>query len=80
METKEKVREFIVETFLFGATDSTPQDDESLLDSGIVDSTGVLELVAFLESEFGMDVKDEELVPENLDSIDNVAAFIERKQ
>jgi acyl carrier protein len=80
METKQKIREFIVDTFLFGATDGLPEDGDSLLDSGVVDSTGVLELVAFLESEFGFEVKDEELVPENLDSIDNLTAFVEKKR
>lgn len=79
METKQKIREFIVETFLFGAEDAQIEDGESLLESGIVDSTGVLELVGFLESEFGLEVKDDELVPENLDSIDNLAGFVERK-
>ncbi|MGD8415115.1 MAG: acyl carrier protein, partial [Candidatus Latescibacterota bacterium] len=72
-------REFIVETFLFGADDGQLEDGDSLLESGVVDSTGVLELVGFLEEEFGIEVKDEELVPENLDSIDNLAAFIEKK-
>lgn len=79
METKQKIREFIIETFLFGADDVQIEDGESLLETGIVDSTGVLELVAFLESEFGFEVKDQELVPENLDSIDNLAGFVERK-
>ncbi len=79
MEIKLKIREFIVETFLFGADDAQLEDGESLLESGIVDSTGVLELVAFLESEFGFEVKDEELVPENLDSIDKLARYVERK-
>lgn len=79
METKQKIREFIVETFLFGADDAQLEDGDSLLESGVVDSTGVLELVGFLEEEFGIEVKDDELVPDNLDSIDNLAAFIGRK-
>jgi acyl carrier protein len=79
MDKKQKIREFIVETFLFGADDGQLEDGDSLLESGVVDSTGVLELVGFLEEEFGIEVKDEELVPENLDSIDNLAAFIEKK-
>jgi acyl carrier protein len=79
MDNKQKIKEFIVETFLFGANDGGLKDGESLLDSGIIDSTGVLELVAFLESEFGMDIKDEELVRENLDSIDSLDGFIQRK-
>ena len=53
---------------------------QSLLDSGVVDSTGVLELVAFLEQSFGIEVKDADMVPENLDTIDNIAAFVRRKQ
>ncbi len=79
LEKKEKIRQFIIETFLFDADDAALDDDESLLDLGIIDSTGVLEMVAFVEEEFGIEVKDEELVPENLDSISNLAAYIEKK-
>jgi acyl carrier protein len=79
LETKEKIKSFIIETFLFDASDASLEDDVSLLDSGIIDSTGVLELVSFIEEEFGIEVKDEELVPDNLDSLANIAAFIERK-
>lgn len=77
-EAKDKVRSFIVENFLFG-NDGDLSDDSSFLDEGIIDSTGVLELVSFLEEEFGIAVKDEELIPENLDSIANVVAYLERK-
>ena len=77
-EAKDKVRSFIVENFLFG-NDGGLLDDSSFLDEGIIDSTGVLELVNFLEEEFGIAVKDEELIPENLDSIANVVAYLERK-
>jgi acyl carrier protein len=55
-------------------------DGDSLIDAGLIDSTGVLELVGFLEQEFGIDVADEDLVPENLDSIARLAAFIDRKR
>ena len=79
MDTKKKIRDFIVETFLFGADDEQLGDGDSLLESGVIDSTGVLELVGFLEEEFEIEVKDEELVPENLDSIDNLAAYIAKK-
>jgi len=72
-----KIRAFIVENFLFGNNDF--RDETSFLDDGIIDSTGVLELVAFLEEEFAIIVEDEELIPENLDSIDNIVAFLERK-
>ena len=67
-ETKSKIREFIIENFLFGSANGL-QDDTSFLEEGIIDSTGVLELVTFLEESFEIQVDDEELIPENLDSI-----------
>jgi acyl carrier protein len=54
-------------------------DTDSLLDKGIIDSTGVLELVGFIEENFKVQVNDEELVPENLDSVNNLVSYIERK-
>ena len=78
IETKSKIREFIIENFLFGSANGL-QDDTSFLEEGIIDSTGVLELVTFLEEDFEIQVEDEELIPENLDSIDNVTAYLERK-
>ncbi len=78
MEHKQAIREFIVENFLFGDGNGL-KDDTSFLEDGIVDSTGILELVTFLEEEFSIAVEDEELVPENLDSINNVTNFLERK-
>ncbi len=77
-ETKEKIKTFIVENFLFGSEDGL-KDETSFLEEGIIDSTGILELVTFLEEEFSITIEDEELVPENLDSINNVTAFLERK-
>ena len=77
-ETEQKVRGFVVENFLFGKNEGL-QNDTSFLDSGIIDSTGILELVSFLEEEFSITIEDEELVPENLDSISNVMAYMERK-
>jgi len=76
---EQRLRTFIRDNFLFGA--ETPlADDESFLELGIIDSTGVLELVDFLEREFGVHVADEELVPENLDSIRNLVGYLGRKQ
>ena len=75
---KDKIREFVVENFLFGKDDGL-KDDTSFLDEGIIDSTGILELVSFLEEEFDIAVEDEELIPENLDSIANVTAYLEKK-
>ena len=77
-EVKGKIREFVVENFLFGKDDGL-NDDTSFLDEGIIDSTGILELVSFLEEEFSISVEDEELIPENLDSILNVVAYLEKK-
>ena len=77
---QQQIRRFILTSFLFTEDESQLQNDDSLLDRGIMDSTGVLELVAFLESEFGVKVSDEELVPENLDSVTQIAAFVARKQ
>jgi acyl carrier protein len=80
MSMEKKIRDFIVENFLFGGPDDDLKDDDSLLDKGIIDSTGVLELVAFLEKSYGIQVEDEELVPENLDSIASVSAYVLRKR
>ncbi len=78
-ELHKKIRAFIVETFLFGQDDGFGAD-ASFLEKGIIDSTGVLELVAHLESDFGIKVEDDELLPDNLDSLDAICAFIERKK
>jgi acyl carrier protein len=75
---REKIRAFVIENFLFG-NDEGLNDDTSFLDEGIIDSTGILELVSFVEEEFSISVEDEELVPENLDSINNVVAYLGRK-
>lgn len=77
-ETRDKIRAFIMENFLFG-NDQGLNDDTSFLDEGIIDSTGILELVSFLEEEFDISVEDDEILPENLDSIKNVVAYLERK-
>ncbi|MGE5488835.1 MAG: acyl carrier protein [bacterium] len=73
-----KLRHFITENFLFGRADDL-SDHDSFLEKGIIDSTGILELIAFVEQQYGVKVEDEELVPQNLDSIDSLAAYIERK-
>jgi acyl carrier protein len=80
MPIREQMREFIVENFLFGESENGLRDSDSLLDKGIIDSTGVLELVSYIEDTYEIDVEDEELTPENLDSIANLTAYIERKQ
>jgi acyl carrier protein len=73
-----KIRGYIRESFLFGS-DQKLSDEDSLLDAGVIDSTGAMELVSFLETEFSLDVNDHDLVPENLDSVAAMAAFVTRK-
>ena len=79
MQHKQAIKEFIVENFLFGEGNGL-KDETSLLEEGIIDSTGILELVTFLEDEFSITVEDEELIPENLDSIANVVQYLTTKQ
>ena len=76
---REKIRKFISENFLFGKEPEGLTDDDSFLEKGIIDSTGVLELVAFIEETFGVKVADDELIPENLDSVNNLVNFVEKK-
>jgi acyl carrier protein len=72
------IRKFLSDQFLFG--EDRPLDrDVSLFDQGIVDSTGILEVINFLEEHFGIKVQDTELLPENLDTIGNICAFLDRK-
>lgn len=75
---KKEIKEFIIENFLFGNANGL-QDDTSFLEEGIIDSTGVLELVTFMEENYDIQVNDDELIPENLDSINNVTSYLERK-
>jgi len=75
---KIKVRNFIVGNFLFGETDGL-LDDTSFLEAGILDSTGVMEVVGFLEEQFSIRIDDDELTPENLDSIASIGKFVSSK-
>jgi acyl carrier protein len=79
MNIANEVRQFIIDNFLFEDNGSL-KEDTSFLESGALDSTGVLELISFIEEKFGISVADEDLVPENLDSISRVTRFIEQKQ
>ena len=78
-KTKETIRNYIVANFLFGENDGL-DDDTSLLEQKIIDSTGILEMVAFLEKEFSISVEDEELIPENLDSINSMYHYLSVKK
>ena len=77
-DIKTSIKAFIVDNFLFGTTGSL-EDDTSLLEEGIIDSSGVLELITFLEETYDITVDDEELIPQNLDSINNLTAFLNTK-
>jgi acyl carrier protein len=77
--TKDVIINFIKENFVMGRSDTVIDPSMSLIESGIMDSTGVLELVEFLESTFSIKIEDEELVPENLETIDNIIAFLNKK-
>lgn len=77
-DIKKTIKTFIVENFLFGE-DEDLNDDTSFLDDGIIDSTGVLELVEFIEEQFNFKIDDEEMIPENLDSLNNLEAYISKQ-
>ena len=80
MDTRNAVKDFIIRNFLFGDESGLTSDSVSLLDSGIMDSIGVMELVSFLELDMKLEVPDTDLVPENLDSVDNLVGYITRRQ
>jgi acyl carrier protein len=80
MDPRDSIRQYIIDNFLFGDAAPLQSDTMSLLDNGIIDSVGVMELVAFLEQDHGLQIADEDLVPENLDSVDNLARFVLRKR
>ncbi len=79
-DVKQAVRDFIETSFLFREGRDRLADGESLLAAGLIDSTGILELVSFIESEFSIAMEDEEIVPDNLDSVDQISAYVQRKQ
>ena len=78
--TEQELSTFVVDNFLFGRQTTRLSGDDSFLEKGIIDSTGILELVAFVEGRYQITVEDRELVPDNLDSVNRLAAFIRRKQ
>ena len=75
---RERIKGYIIDNFLFGDEENL-EDQTSFLDAGIVDSTGILELVDFLDNEFRIKISDDEILPENLDSINNIINFLDKK-
>ncbi len=80
MSAEAKLRTYILENYLFSEDQSDLNNSDSFMEKGILDSTGIMEVIFYLEDEFGIQVEDEEMVPENLDSIDNLLAFLNRKK
>lgn len=80
MLQKGEIRSFIVSNFLYGQDDATLTDDVSFLEKGIIDSTGVLELVSFIEEKYGFPVDDEEIIPDNFDSLNSLSTFVNKKK
>ena len=78
-DIKKTVRDYILQNFLMGDMGVQLKDDQSFLDHHILDSTGFIELVTFLESTWNFRIQDEEMIPENLDSLDNIERFVRSK-
>ena len=79
MSVRNQIQQFLAENFMFSDDGFPLSDQASLLEEGVVDSTGVLELLLFIEETYGIQVPDDEVVPENFDTVDNLVAFIARK-
>ena len=79
MNIKEQIRQFVAENFLFSSNGFSLADDASFLDTGIIDSTGTLELVMFVEETFNIEVEDDEIEPDNLDSVNSLFTFVQNK-
>lgn len=80
MSIEQQVQHFVLENFLFSSDTSLLGMDDSFLDQGLIDSTGMLEVILFLEETFGIKVADDEMIPENLDSVNRIAAYVARKK
>ncbi len=76
---EQELRHFVIENFLFGQANTHLSNDDSFLEEGIIDSTGVLELVAFLQEKYRVEIQDQDLVQDNLDSVNKLVRFLERK-
>ena len=80
MSERDQIRSFIYENFFFNDLEKKLDDDQSFLENGIIDSTGVLELVTFVEEAFSIKIQDDELIPENLDSVGQLVSFVKIKK
>jgi acyl carrier protein len=80
MAVEKKIRNYILNNYLFTDDEAALANEDSFLERGIIDSTGIMEMIFFLEQEFGIRVDDEDMVPENLDSVNRIVAFVGRKR
>ena len=78
-DRQHELRQFVVDTFLFGHDDERLSNSDSFLEIGVIDSTGIMELVSFLEQRYQITIRDDELIPANLDSIDQLVRFVSHK-
>ena len=78
MEIKNEIHSYLKENILFDSVDNPISDDDSFMENGIIDSTGILELVSFIEKKFEFKVGDEDLVPDNFDSVNNLVDYIKK--
>jgi len=76
---KQEIREYIVDSFLFGDNETSFADDDSFMENGILDSTGILDVILFIEEKYNIKVEEDETLPENLDSLNNLEKFIVHK-
>ena len=79
MSVEMDLRNYVLENYLFTDDQSQLKNEDSFMDKGIVDSTGILEIITFIEDEYDMSVEDSEMIPENLDSINNLVKYLEKK-
>jgi acyl carrier protein len=79
-EIQKQVRDFVIENLLLGEEESEFSDTQSFLESGLIDSTGILEIIGFLEEQYAITIEDDEMVPENLDSVERIVVFLQNRQ
>lgn len=79
-EVLKQIREYVIENFVLGDEEEEFSDDQSFLDTGLIDSTGILEVISFLEDDYEIRIEDEEMIPDNLDSVEKIARFVHGKQ
>lgn len=79
MSIEKKLRQYVLDNYLFTDDQSALVNEDSFLERGIIDSTGILEMISYINKEYNIVISDDEMIPENLDSINNLVAFITRK-